>query len=273
MRPFIRRHQLAVFFVLAFALSWWPWPMTRLNADSVAMIPWGPAVAALVVTGIVGGWSGLAALIKGLGRWRVGPGWWIAALGIPVLSWIAAALIAQTFLDTPISMALGWADLGVFAITIVTTGVVNGPLTEEIAWRGFALPRMLRRAQPLIVALTLGVVWFAWHLPLLATETTRPPILFAVSVLSFSVILTWLYVGTGGSLLIAVLFHSAVNTTASFVVPSYAEADRITIWWVFASLIAAIAFVIGRTHLLRPPTDLRREAGDMEPSGASIPSA
>ena len=85
---------------------------------------------------------------------------------------------------------------------------------EEIAWRGFALPRTMTAMSPLRAAILLGIPWALVHLPL-----SWPGQMNAGSavwstltqVISYSVILAWLYVGTGGSVLMTGLFHTLLN--------------------------------------------------------------
>lgn len=248
MRSLVRRHQLSGFLILAFAFSWWPWPMTLVNQDSVAMIPWGPAFAAVLVTWLALGGAGVGQLVRRLGQWRVGRRWYGAALGIPLAAWGLAAMVAVVFFDGQMVAALAPVDLLIFPVSFLTTALIKGPLTEEIGWRGFALPRMLESQRPLQASLALGLIWFTWHLPLLLTDPTRPVLPFALSVLAFSVILTWLHLATTGSLLIAVLFHGAVNTIASFVVPLFAPADQLTVWWVFVAAMTATAVAIATSR-------------------------
>jgi membrane protease YdiL (CAAX protease family) len=248
MRSLVSRHQLATFSILAFALSWWPWPMTLLNQDSVAMIPWGPAIAALLVSWLALGGAGVRQLLGRLGQWKVGLRWYLSAFGIPLAAWVMAAVVAVVFLDSPVVVALTTIDLLVFTVSLLTTALIRGPLTEEIGWRGFALPRMLGTMSPLGASLALGLIWFTWHLPLLLTDPTRPVLPFALSVLAFSVILTWLHLATSGSLIIAVLFHAAVNTIASFVVPMFGPADQLALWWVFVVVMAATATTVAASR-------------------------
>ena len=82
----------------------------------------------------------------------------------------------------------------------------TGPLGEEFGWRGFALPRLLQRPSALAAALILGVVWWAWHLPLFFISSMSQwelsiPV-FLLNVLALSVIMTWLYRRTQGDLLL-----------------------------------------------------------------------
>ena len=82
---FVRRHQLAVFVVLAYALSWWAWIWYRLDSENVGapILPMGPLLAALIVLFLVGGWPEVKDLLRSIVRWRVGWVWYLVALGLP----------------------------------------------------------------------------------------------------------------------------------------------------------------------------------------------
>ncbi len=71
----VRRHPLIAFFVLAYALSWWPVPFG-------GFLPPGPLVAALIVIPISHGWAGLRDLGSRVIRWRVGWYWYALAIGL-----------------------------------------------------------------------------------------------------------------------------------------------------------------------------------------------
>jgi membrane protease YdiL (CAAX protease family) len=105
-------------------------------------------------------------------------------------------------------------------LTLVTD---TGPLGEEFGWRGFALPRLLRRWHPLSAALILGAIWWAWHLPTFFISTLSQSSLsipvFLLNSLSLSVIMTWLYQRSGGDLLLMILVHTAANYCGAIGVP------------------------------------------------------
>jgi membrane protease YdiL (CAAX protease family) len=96
-------------------------------------------------------------------------------------------------------------------------------LGEELGWRGYALPRLQGRLHPLSASLVIGVIWAAWHLPYFAYPAIHPmPFgigfpLFAITLVSESVLATWLYNSTGGSVLATMLFHHSLH--AASVVP------------------------------------------------------
>ncbi|MGZ9166192.1 MAG: CPBP family glutamic-type intramembrane protease, partial [Anaerolineales bacterium] len=92
-------------------------------------------------------------------------------------------------------------------------------LGEEIGWRGFALPKLLESRSPLVSSLILGALWAIWHFPYALTKGTFlsevPLHWFFINLLAVSVIYTWIFINTNGSLLLALLFHAAGNTTSN----------------------------------------------------------
>jgi membrane protease YdiL (CAAX protease family) len=92
--------------------------------------------------------------------------------------------------------------------------LING---EELAWRGFALPRLQGKYNALTSSIILGVIWGLFHLPLFFTVTGSSQadmsfVPFLVSTSILSVLFTWLFNNTRGSVLMAYLLHAATNT-------------------------------------------------------------
>ena len=263
----VRRHPLATYFVLAFALAWWTWPFVLVNPNSAPMLPWSPIFAAIIVLGITEGRAGVGALLRSTFRWRAKPRWYVVALGVPLSLWVIAAAI-PTALGAAPDVAY-FAEFVALPITLLSTAIVKGPLTEEPGWRGFALPRMLTARGPLVASLTLGLIWFAWHLPLLVQDlfgTQRPLGPYIIVVLSLSVIITWLWSAAGRNVFIVIVFHAAVNSVGSHVVPAFAQGDQVTIWWIFAGLIAAVAAAATRTEAFRRSVEVPANTGRETPS-------
>src|SRR3712207_9046457 len=80
----VRRHPLIAFFVLAYAFSWWPWPLYALGLSPGAIVGFGPFFAAVAVLALTGGTAGVMILLRRMVRWRVVPLWYAAALLLPV---------------------------------------------------------------------------------------------------------------------------------------------------------------------------------------------
>ena len=189
--------------------------LVGLSADAtpfalVVIIPLG----AIVTAALVGGRPMVRGLFTRITRWRVAPRWYAAAIGFP----LAVALVIDLA-----GLVTGQADLDalVGALTldalIVPLVVFLPALFEEFAWRGFGVEVMLERGAGFArAAIGIGVVFTAIHLPLYLPGQLHeglpiwPGILF---LLGSAVLLSWVYIGSGRSSLLAGLCHMALNGT------------------------------------------------------------
>ncbi|MDT7580545.1 MAG: protease family protein [Pseudonocardiales bacterium] len=238
---FARRHQLTMFFALAYAFSWWAWVWYRLDPGNVdaPMFPPGPFVAALVMLALVGGRPAVRAWVGKILHWRVRPFWYAVALLVPVALTFAAVAAARA---TGASFVAGGvvpgatAVAGQFAFVLLWVG-----LGEEPAWRGYALPRLMAGRSALAAALLLGVLHVVWHAPLFGVEyhlAEAGP--WALGVIAFSVVTAWVWAHTGGSLLLPMLMHASVNSV-TFVWRWFAGPDQVRLWWIWAALWVLLA--------------------------------
>ena len=126
-RGWVHRHDLPLFFVLAFLLSWLAWPLVALNPESSPLLPFGPLIAAAVVAALSGG---LRELFGQLGRWRSAPRWYLAAVLVPVaVTALAAVVTVAAGGSASAGPGLpGWAQV---AATFLSTVVLVG-LFEEV---------------------------------------------------------------------------------------------------------------------------------------------
>ena len=189
-RNWAARHDLVLYFVLAYLLSWALWPLVILNPTSSPLVPFGPLIAAVIVALLSGGRHELWALLRQLGRWRVHPIWYvIALLGPFVLAGLTAALAVAA--GAPVRGTGDYTNWRAITFFFLSTVIIVG-LFEEVGWRGFALPRLQLRLNAIWAALVLGVLWALWHLPELISDPTgqRPPVQFLLWALALSVIRT-----------------------------------------------------------------------------------
>jgi membrane protease YdiL (CAAX protease family) len=107
---------------------------------------------------------------------------------------------------------------GIIPAIAISTPVQSG---EEIGWRGYALPRLGERIGFAWASLLLGLIWGLWHVPLFfvrgGNQFGQSIPLFVLGTVSLSVAITWLYTHTGGSLLLTMLMHSAINQTTEVI--------------------------------------------------------
>jgi membrane protease YdiL (CAAX protease family) len=205
-------------------------------------------------------------LLRRMLRWRVAPRWYLVAVGVPVaLALIPAGVFRLLGGAVPMGrdMPLG-AALGYFVF-----GTLLFLLTEEVAWRGFALPRLQARWGALTAALVLGLLWGVWHTPLFFTpgeaqaDWSLPA--FVLLTIAESVLIAWVFNSAEGSVLVAAIFHAASDAALSF---AGVLAGGDGLFWltvvVFWLLAAAVVLLTG-------PARLARGAGAVAPS-ISVPS-
>ncbi len=229
----IRKHELLSFFVLAFAFSWAieiPLILSRLNLGPAIphwahyLTAYGPMLAAFIIQGIAGGRAAERRLLKSMVNWNVGTRWIIIGGFSPVILYLVIAFAIYLVNGQPLQVGLlgkinFLPDLGFWAWLF---WIFNSGIGEETGWRGFALPRLNRERSALSAAITLGVIWSCWHLPAFFYLPNYMKLgigifpIFALGVISGSILFSWLFNSTGGSLLMAILWHGAFNfVTAS----------------------------------------------------------
>lgn len=210
----------AAFLLLAFVLSWMPWlALVATTGDALAgpgsTALWvaggfGPTVAALLVAGLFDGRAGLRELIGGLRRWRLGR--WYLALVLPLP--VALLAVVVTVSTGPASLEVAGLGHWLLLPVMLLGGVLLGGL-EEVGWRGYLLPRLQTAVGPVVASVVIGLVWALWHTPLFVLDSTSQtsfsPTWFTLHAVALSLVLTWVYNGSGGSVLLAVLFHGVVN--------------------------------------------------------------
>lgn len=271
-----KRYSVATFFLLAYLITWGiQVPMAVLHIDigsplgralNVLAI-FGPALAAILLALMRGGFKGFVALLSAFGRWRAHWGWYAIALLSPY-GLVALAMAVNIALggSAPVLANSGALLLG-FALEWVRILVFGGPLGEELGWRGYALPRLQETRTAIKASLILGLVWGLWHLPSYFISGTGqyeaaqsgqfwftfPG--FLAWTIALSILLAWLYNNTGGSLLVVMLFHTAVNSAVNlpfllqvsdFTVPLL----NVLLTWVLAVLVLNLS---GSAKLQRLP--------------------
>ena len=135
--------------------------------------------------------------------------------------------------------------------TIPSTAVQAG---EEVGWRGYALPRLAAQLGFGPATIVLGIVWALWHLPLFLIPGTGSDgqsfAIYLLHVTAFSVAIGWLYWKTGGSLLLPMLLHAAINNTSGIVPGGLPQSvalfafEASTVTWATAGLAWLVAIVL-----------------------------
>jgi membrane protease YdiL (CAAX protease family) len=218
---------LNVYILLAFGSAWLIWsPLLiaeylhlTLPVPSLVFITAGtfaPTITALFLTWRYAGGAELRRLLGRALIWRTSLIWYVIAMAGPALIMLLAMGIHVLFGGTLPDYVPFGARWLIVAVNFILVLLIGGPLGEEFGWRGFALPTLEERYNPLWASLILGIIWTVWHLPLFfisdSAQHSLPFWLYALLTIPLTILITWVYHGSGDSLLLVMLFHAAVNT-------------------------------------------------------------
>jgi hypothetical protein len=149
--------------------------------------------------------------------------------------------------------------LPLFILIFLTTAV-----PEEFGWRGYLLYRLQLRWNALVSSLIVGVIWGLWQLPLHfvagTTQQAIPIWEFVAQTIVLAVVYTWLYNNTGGSILVAMLFHAATSFTAAVIPLWTLEIGR----WIHLTILlvvaGAVVLIWGSKTLVRKTAPVQKSS-------------
>ena len=248
-----------LFFVLTIGFSWFFWLPAAVSGQDVTATSWGiawllggfgPSLVAVFLAARSKGRKDLKELWQRTIRPKGLTPRWVAfiLLVIPVISALSAGAVAL----------FGWEQASFEGLSRVQTnpgllvgmvlgGLIAGPISEELGWRGYVLDRLQKKYSPAGSTWLLAGVWWVWHIPLFfMTGTTQggwgffsvDSLFFFITIFPLSFILTWVYNSTQRSVLGAILLHFMFNFTLGFVLPASAPFDIVRI--ILLSLVAWI---------------------------------
>lgn len=264
-----QRYPIASYFVLAFLITWVGSfaygggyflrgeEMEFEVAGTMALIILaGPFFSGLFSTYILEGREGLRNLFSRMFKWRVGWGWYAAALiTFPVLI-LAVLFSLSNFYSVD------------FYPNFWSFGILGGLMAgfiEETGWMGFAFPRMQSKYGTLRATIYLGLIHGVWHVAgdMIGAYHINGPywlprfvVMWMIGMLAMRVILVWIYTNTG-SLLLAQLTHASSTGSLIFFGPLTTPANE-TFWWAIYAVVLWIAAAVvlvryGKRLVLEPP--------------------
>ena len=254
----LSKYSLLIFFALSFALM-----ILGVSLKIFLSVPdfvsqaisiWSPTISAVILSGLLGGMPAVGKLLRGFTIWRVNYKWYLAALFL----FIGPLIFALVYIMSGFEYAgIDPSLTALTAVLAIMSTLYLGPLSEEAGWRGFALPRLQERFSALTSSVILGIIWACWHLPLYLVEPRMPFYIYLPLVTVLSILFTWLYNNTGGSLIIAVLAHFSFNFGANSI-PGYLGLLPQNVFYIAGSIliipsVLAVIIYFGKEKLSRKP--------------------
>lgn len=205
----LKRHAVLWFVVITLALSFatyfLPLPLEQRSLLVPVLLVLVPTIVCIAIVLLSEGTQGIRQLFSPVhGTWK----WSFIGAGVGALLRLAV-LIVGILLGTAIQ-----ADLTSPGTAFVILATIPLAWFEELGWRRFALDRMLKSRPPLEASLLLGFPWALIHLILILPgmmSVGAPAIPQTLGLVALSIILTWAYVRSGGSLLAVTLLHGVQN--------------------------------------------------------------
>ena len=247
LRRFITRHPLIAFFVIAFAGSWIAFLPLVLAQNGLGLLPYtipavgpsqvsdyfsalgaiaGPTLASFVVTAFTAGKAGVWQLVRRYALWRVGVRWYLLVIvGVPLIQLVCSSVFLGTapltaFIQQwPLFFTTYLPNLLIIAVAV--------QIWEEGGWSGFAVPTLQQRFGAWRACLVFGPLWALFHLPAffvpgqifdqkvgVIAMVVQMGLLIILATLT-RIVMTWVFNNTKGSILIAILLHSALDASNS----------------------------------------------------------
>ena len=286
------KRKIAIFLALTFGLSALTW-IPQIQAGSIHPLwilatMWCPAVAAIVTRLIT------QRNLRGFG-WKPGK-----------VKWLALAYVLPIFYALPVYLIAWSSGLGIFdegkwivapnltpltgLAMIATAGLAASLLSatgEEIGWRGFLVPEILKVTSFRRTALISGAIWATWHMPLVIFADYRghgTPLIFSIAcfaamIVGLAVIMAWITVKSG-SFWPAAMLHATHNLFVQGVFDSATVTKNSSAYWTGefgAGLSISMAIAAALCLRISPLGEKAYEKGavpkDRPSSESSEPSA
>jgi hypothetical protein len=259
--------KLKIYVLITFIFSWSLWVPSILSTFGILTFygifgvlkfigSFGPSIIAIILTVYYDGFKGLRDILTKCYHYYNFKYLLVSLFLLPFFSIIALFLMrifeASIFLAN-FNLESEWgAILGSWFFLFL----FGGPLQEEIGWRGYALPYLQEGFTAIDSSVILGGVWTLWHFPLFYIGDSPYFNQFFVSILFnlivLSVIFTFLYNNTNGSILVAIFFHTSMNFIHFTMMKYFSMFGNI----IFSSLISISVVII---IIYYGPKNLKKE--------------
>lgn len=266
---FIKRHPLASMYLIMFGLAWSVMIPKALYSQGLLsttppelleiLIGWSPAIASIIIAAAVNGSAGVRQLLGRFLVWRVGFQWYLVSvflLAVIIPGGIGLhILFSGTQSVIPAVNAPLWQTVLSFLALVLIGFLFN---TEEVAWRGFALPLIQDKYGALVAAVLIAIPEVTLHLPSFWIKENpfyQTVGIFWFSAFSFAAVIIYVFVFnmTKGSLLFVTLLHSSQNAWSNLLSDNSLHPFQFTVGLMWVVALVLIFITRGKLGGLQEP--------------------
>lgn len=244
----MKKSILLKFLGVTFGFSWSLFILARVLTESLQFIAivlgaFGPVVGALLSMKFWVDAEERTAFKKRMLKWQVGWKWFM---------WPVVFVFISLIIHIGVQASLGTVTIvadrlkqAYLIIPMILVMLIGGG-QEEIGWRGFMLPQLMKSYSPNKASIIVGFIWGIWHIPLFIIpgmpQYGESIVIFTLACIYLSLFMTYVYCKTGSSLIGGYWFHMVSNGVQSFfymnIVQELKAENQI------ASYLVAIGFII-----------------------------
>jgi membrane protease YdiL (CAAX protease family) len=273
----VNRYPVASFFILTLVLGAGALCLVTRGVIPVNLAlssALSASVAGVIMTAISDGKAGLKLMLGRVLIWRVAIGYWLFSMLFLVPAILLGFLLNPLFNGDPISlrnMKPAFNILPMFILFFIVAG-----LGQELGWTGFLVPRLQAHFGALASAVIRAVFVGTWHLPLLIYSGLQPYAfpdfpygvwivqkgflvaflaMVVMFILPWSILTTWMFNNTKGSLLLVATLHGSEIWLAYWMTSLGISPNNLDNYWGYGLVMVVIASIIvvvaGSKHLSR----------------------
>ncbi|MFX0104245.1 MAG: type II CAAX prenyl endopeptidase Rce1 family protein [Candidatus Hodarchaeota archaeon] len=254
--------RLKLFLIYTFLFSWLLWLPSLLSSiglieplilyEGLKIIGYsGPLIVAFSLTYHYEGLGGVKDLWKRGWDYKSWKYLLIALLLLPSLYYLSLSIATAT--EGILIPNLWQSEDLIFQFLFFF--FLGGAFQEEFGWRGYALDKIQSNWNALESSLILGGIWSLWHFPLFfiigTAYTNQSFISLTIATIILSVIFTWLYNNSNGSILIAMVFHTSNNLCLIVFPLNYTLSGTVYYTFLLDLVVVFIVIYYGPKSLIR----------------------
>lgn len=211
MKDFIRKYSLTSFYsmtlIISLLLLTLHFIFPTVGKYSVSFTQLGPALAVVFIALVLKDKTCIVDIKNHLYFDRSIAKWLVPAIAIPSICIAVSGFILSYYrIDF-----IPWDGNAMFYVLNIVAMLI-GCAAEEIGWRGYLLPKLQKRHSPLISSIIVGALWGVWHLSFIGGILGF--ILYIVTIIEMSVLMTFVFNKTNGNLLLMIVWHFFFNLSS-----------------------------------------------------------